>query len=116
LELYPYAYNTGDLTSWKEMSHPDCIFCASVVEEVVALHERGGHQDGGSITWLEVSAVQEEGSRALVEAVANEAPSTETVAGTTTEASSGGTSRLHFEMLWEGQWGTVGVGVESVER
>ena len=42
LELYPYVYATGDLTEWRALSHPDCIFCASVitnVEEMVAAGE-----------------------------------------------------------------------------
>lgn len=49
LELYPYAYNTGDLTAWKAMSHPECIFCASVVENVEELHAAGGYEVGGDI-------------------------------------------------------------------
>ncbi|WP_237585282.1 DUF6318 family protein, partial [Actinomyces howellii] len=32
LSLYPYAFATGDLTTWKEMSEDDCIFCNSVIE------------------------------------------------------------------------------------
>lgn len=56
LELYPYAYNTGDLTAWKAMSHPECIFCASVVENVEELHAAGGYEVGGDIVIESVTA------------------------------------------------------------
>ena len=55
LSLYPYAYNTGDLTEWKAMSHPDCVFCASVIENVEALHAQGGYEIGGDLTFESVT-------------------------------------------------------------
>lgn len=56
LELYPYAYNTGDLTTWKAMSHPECVFCASVIENVETLHAAGGYEVGGEIIIESVTA------------------------------------------------------------
>ncbi len=56
LELYPYAYSTGDLEQWKAMSHPDCVFCASVVENVEALHADGGYEVGGELVFESVTA------------------------------------------------------------
>jgi hypothetical protein len=56
LELYPYAYNTGDLTEWRAMSHPECIFCASVIENVEELHARGGYEVGGEFVFKTVAA------------------------------------------------------------
>ena len=56
LELYPYAYNTGDLATWKAMSHPECVFCASVVENVEELHSAGGYEVGGHFTFETVTA------------------------------------------------------------
>jgi hypothetical protein len=50
LSLYPYVYNTGDLTQWKAMSHPECIFCASVVTGVEEMHAKGNHQEGLDVT------------------------------------------------------------------
>ncbi len=50
LALYPYVYNTGDLTEWKTLSHPECIFCASVISNVEAQHQASHHQIGGRIT------------------------------------------------------------------
>jgi len=46
LQLYPYVYNTGDLTDWKALTHPDCTFCASVVTNAERMHELHQHQVG----------------------------------------------------------------------
>ena len=48
MQLYPYAYNTGDATQLKELSHPECIFCKSVTDESEQLHARGEHQEGSA--------------------------------------------------------------------
>ena len=50
LSLYPYVYNTGDLTAWKALSHPECVFCASVVTNVEEMHAKGHRQDGPTVT------------------------------------------------------------------
>ncbi|MGW6130418.1 DUF6318 family protein [Cellulomonas sp. NPDC055163] len=50
LSLYPYVYNTGDLTAWKALSHPECVFCASVMTGVEEMHSTGNHQDGTETT------------------------------------------------------------------
>ncbi|WP_269471414.1 DUF6318 family protein [Actinomyces howellii] len=42
LNLYPYAYATGDLTAWKEISGDECIFCNSVIANVTEVHSGGG--------------------------------------------------------------------------
>lgn len=34
LQLYAYVYATNDLTEWRALSHPECIFCASVITNV----------------------------------------------------------------------------------
>ena len=56
--LYPYAYNTGDLTEWNALSHPECVFCASVVDGVEALHSQGFHNEGAQILVGDASAVE----------------------------------------------------------
>ncbi|MFS0701529.1 DUF6318 family protein [Cellulomonas sp. 179-A 4D5 NHS] len=50
LSLYPYVYNTGDLTAWKALSHPECVFCASVVSGVGEMQAAGRHQEGTDTT------------------------------------------------------------------
>ena len=49
LSLYPYVYQTGDLSEWNAMSHPDCGFCGSVATKVNALHAAGRHTEGGEV-------------------------------------------------------------------
>lgn len=52
MELYPYVYATGDLTEWEAMSHPECRFCASVVDNVTDANSRGERVVGGKPRWL----------------------------------------------------------------
>ena len=58
MELYPYAYNTGDVTQLKELSHPECIFCKSVTDNAVQMHARGEHQEGTPTQVLSSSGVE----------------------------------------------------------
>jgi len=58
LELYPYAYATNDLAEWRALSHPECVFCASVVtniEEHVAANRRA---EGGELTITLVNSLE----------------------------------------------------------
>jgi len=58
LSLYPYVYNTGDLTDWKALTHPDCTFCASVVANVEKMHSLGHHQDGADMAVASADGVE----------------------------------------------------------
>ncbi|WP_240646138.1 DUF6318 family protein [Georgenia sp. SYP-B2076] len=49
LELYPYVHRTGDLTEWRAMADPECIFCKSVADGVSELFDAGGHASGGEV-------------------------------------------------------------------
>ena len=49
LQLYPYVYANGDLTAWRELSHPECIFCASVITNVEQMLADGQHAEGGDV-------------------------------------------------------------------
>lgn len=49
LNLYPYVYATGDLAVWTELSHPECVFCKSVIDNVTASHAAGHTNEGGLI-------------------------------------------------------------------
>ena len=62
LELFPYVYATGDLTTWRELSHPECIFCSNVIAGVEEMLIEGNHSEGGliavsSVTSSETTAV-----------------------------------------------------------
>lgn len=56
LNLYPYAYATGDLDEWRELSHPECIFCASVIDNVEETFGEGFRTLGGLTTVSEVAS------------------------------------------------------------
>lgn len=56
LRLYPYVYATGDLDEWRAMSHEDCIFCASVIDNVEALVADGHHAVGGTVDLVGLQA------------------------------------------------------------
>jgi len=60
LELYPYALNTGDISAWDSLSHPECIFCAGLSDEVRRQAGLSQHQVGlatsiASATGVEVT-------------------------------------------------------------
>ena len=76
LELYPYVYSTGDLTEWKAMSDPECLFCSDVVDDVTELHGSDGYQVGGlfEITKMESRAPEGEGQYFAVWIDADEEP------------------------------------------
>ena len=42
LELYRYAYMTGNTTELAKMSEDRCVFCKSVIDDAVELHKSGG--------------------------------------------------------------------------
>lgn len=58
LELYPYVYATGDLTEWRALSHPECVFCASVITNVEEMVAAGHAADGGLVTVYDVAVVE----------------------------------------------------------
>jgi hypothetical protein len=49
LQLYPYVYATGDLEEWRAMSHPECVFCTSVITNVEEEQAEGRRSTGGGI-------------------------------------------------------------------
>ncbi|WP_203748937.1 DUF6318 family protein [Cellulomonas chitinilytica] len=56
--LYPYVYATGDISEWKTLTDPDCIFCHSVLSEVAQLEQVGQRMRGGLITASDVTALE----------------------------------------------------------
>jgi hypothetical protein len=58
LQLYPYVYATGDLTDWRALSHPECIFCASVIGNVEDMVAEGEHWEGGLPVFSDVAVTE----------------------------------------------------------
>lgn len=58
LDLYGYVYNSGDLSDWERISHPDCAFCADVSKQVTSNRTRKRIAVGGEIEVHELSTEQ----------------------------------------------------------
>jgi hypothetical protein len=56
LQLFPYVANTGDLTDWDALSHPECRFCAGVRSEVDGMVALGQYQEGTEMSILSATA------------------------------------------------------------
>src|SRR5450759_3701477 len=50
LQLYPYIFASGDLTEWKALSHPECVYCASVLSGAEKMIEAGNRAEGGLVS------------------------------------------------------------------
>jgi hypothetical protein len=117
LSLYPYVYNTGDLTDWKALTHPDCVFCASVVANVEKMHALGHHQVGAdmavtSAVGVEVTA----GSWFSVDIDAVQAPwvELESTGGVVDQKSSEVTFVIHVIVVREGDTWSIRAGEVDV--
>ncbi len=58
IDLVPYVYATGDVTTFESHSHPECIFCADVAAKARAQAEAGGHTEGGVMVIQDVTALE----------------------------------------------------------
>ncbi|HWS57040.1 MAG TPA: DUF6318 family protein [Actinotalea sp.] len=50
MELFSYAFRTGDLDSWNRVSAQDCSFCSNVRADVEAVYSTGGRFEGGEFS------------------------------------------------------------------
>ena len=103
LKLHPYVYATGDLTDWRALSHPECVFCASVVTNVEEMVAKGNTADGGLV--VIDSAIGTEVSDTFYSVVAETTQGSSVERGpdgTTVDESAGGRNRLTLAMLNEG--------------
>ena len=103
LQLYPYVYATGDLTAWRELSHPECIFCASVITNVEQMLADGQHWQGGETTIDSVETVAALTEAFNIAVALTEAPSERIDPnGKTTETSAGGSNVIHLVVTADG--------------
>lgn len=49
MELSEYAFLTGDLTTWNEISTTDCGYCRNVEQAVEDAYASGGFYSGGAL-------------------------------------------------------------------
>jgi hypothetical protein len=78
LDLYPYVYGSHDYAEWMQLSHPDCVFCASVVSNVDE-QVAAGHTNTGSAMTIRAATTTEiiPGAQYAVEARVTEGPAAE---------------------------------------
>lgn len=116
LGLYPYVYATGDLLQWEAMSHAECKFCASVVEDATALVAEGGYGLGGEveISDVKVAPPDEDFAHFRVAVMATEAPSfSYSASGEVTSSAAGGEVIYTVAALWDGGWTIRAVSMEE---
>jgi hypothetical protein len=77
LNLYPYALATNDLTEWKALSQPECVFCNSVIDNVEKQVAAGHRSDGGLVSVESVSGVEVSEGFYNVRVAATQTPSNE---------------------------------------
>lgn len=116
LQLYPYAYATGDLSEWSAMSDPGCGFCSNVRDNVTRL-ESSGHRDDESRVFVVsqhgVGIVDGESYSAVV--VIDQTPSRELAPdGSVVASDDGGRFEMTFALAWDGTWRVVEVDVARV--
>ncbi|KGM17318.1 hypothetical protein N867_05635 [Actinotalea fermentans ATCC 43279 = JCM 9966 = DSM 3133] len=114
LELYPYAYATGDLTEWRALSHPECIFCASVITNVEQMVAAGEHWEGGTATIESAEVVASVPEAFDVTVVTVEEPSILVDAdGITAKSADGGRGTSHVIVTaHDGDWRVREIEVE----
>lgn len=105
LELYPYVYATGDLTEWQALSHPECIFCASVITNVEEMVAAGNTASGGEID-ADIAAAEITGGTFAVTGLATQGPGFEyDSSGATSDESAGGTYEVALNVVGDsGGW------------
>src|SRR5690625_1476754 len=118
LELYPYAFATGELEDFREMSHPDCKFCRGAADRVTDLYTNGGYAVGGEFSVSDIVAREsgEENVSHVVGLSGTEAASTEySREGEVIRTLGGGEARYTFELIRDDQrWLVMGGAVEAI--
>ncbi len=116
LLLYSYAYQTGDLAAWNELSHPECQFCASVGQHVSEATAAGQHTVGGAfrITAAEGTEVNQGVFFDVHVAVDGSRSRVVTATGSTAKDQPAGRYLMYVIVLFEGgAWHVRGVQPEQ---
>ena len=118
LELFTYVHLTGDSEQWRAMSHPQCVFCRSVADEVEDLYAEGGHADGPTLHVVKADAnpPREDYEFYSVRIEVNEGASNWFDAeGSVLEATEAGSFQIDFALMQtEDGWTVRGVATSPV--
>lgn len=117
LELFTYVHLTGDFDGWEAMSHPQCVFCRSVADEVGDLYASGGYADGPILSVVESGAMPPDQDYEFfsVRIEVDEQASTWFDAdGAVLETSEAGRMQIDLALMWtEDGWTVRGVATTS---
>lgn len=106
LELYPYVYATGDLTEWRALSHPECVFCTSVIDNVEAQVAAGNRSTGAEVTVQSADARVIDETWFAADAEITQAPSAEygPDGELLSENPATQSHRMTFSLIHDGTW------------
>lgn len=116
LQLYPYAYATGDLVEWSAMSDAACGFCSNVRDDVTRIASSGHRDDESRVSVVSqrgVEIVDDESFSAVV--VVDQTPSRELAPdGSVVASDDGGRFEMTFALRWSDSWRVMEVDVARV--
>lgn len=118
LLLYPYVYQTGDLSAWNALAHPDCNFCASVRTHVSEASSGGQHTVGGAFTITAVKGTEVNPGKFFDIQLINEGATSQVViaAGAVVKDQRAGRYETDIVVLFEdGKWRVRGVQPKEAE-
>jgi hypothetical protein len=118
LEEFNQVFLTGDLSIWDALSQPDCVFCNSVRDGVIELHDAGAYRDGGEFTFDDDATIanyyEETGYWYVTFSVSWTPTNDHYPDGSTTPDGDGGSAHISLEMEpVNGMWRVRDVGVEE---
>jgi len=116
--LYPWVYQSGDLSAWNAMSGDTCKFCASVAASVAESVRGGETNTGGDITIASSRVAEPSNGYFTVELHVTTAPSaTRNSSGEVTGENQGSDSVLTLALSTKGnRWMVDGVDAKDVEK
>ena len=118
LQLYPYVYATGDLAEWRELSHPECIFCASVITNVEQMLTDGHSSEGSVMSDFALTADEvTPGAFFAVEGTYSEGPSVErdSAGAVVSERLDTDALRLVAAITYDGRWSVREMDISRLE-
>lgn len=117
LDLYTYAFVTGDTAPWRALAASTCEFCSGVVEGVDELAAAGHASTGGPFRVQDSRAVEvTESEWFSVDLVAVQEPSRRVDAeGATVADNPGGSFRVVYALSWNDGWRVDEMGFERVD-
>jgi len=117
VDLYAYAFATGDLAEWRAMSDPSCGFCNGVIQNVEQM-QAAGELDRGQVALVESAygSTITEGTRYTATIVVQQPASTvEDASGAVTGQREAQRYELYFAIAWQDGWRMLAVDATAVE-